>query len=359
MKIFITLSMLFFAFSFNELEAAKILVDQTSSQYTTINSAINAATSGDTIIVYPGTYSGFNTSVSKNLTIIGTSPLGTDGNIGTNGSTIINSNVSFSNSNYTIRLMNFYFNGAEINITADSGAVNFNVIKYATLEVNSVNSFEILDNFFENNSSNQDAIDVNNASNTTIAGNIIKTTSSSTSNEGIAIYGDNNLVTNNVIFGYYYGVFITSSSNSIVINNIIYDSYNYAIYCSVSSQTNVIANNCQYSSPGGFVISPSTQDGGGNLDDVNPDFTSIGSTYSFGSSDLTLLPGSPCIDSGNSLLTDIDGTASDMGVYGGISPFNPNFIKFLPEIVTLGVTPVIVAPGGDVTVSGSAKTIGQ
>lgn len=357
MKLIITSFTLFLAICLQTVEAAKILVDQTSSQYTTLTQAISAATSGDTIIVYPGTYSGFTTSVSKNLTIIGTNPLGNDGNIGSAGSTIFSSGIIYSNSNNYFRFMNCYVQGS-IDVTANTGSVNYNIVQNGEVEINNAQTFEVLNNFVDN-SSGVDAIDVNNSSNVTVAGNIIKTTSSSSSGEGIAITGDNNLVTNNVVFGYYYAIFFTSSSNSIVINNIIYDAYQYAIYCSVSSQTNVIANNCQYSSPSGFVISPATQDGGGNLNNVDPNFTTLNTTFQFGSSNLTLLPGSPCIDSGNALLTDIDGSASDMGVYGGISPFNSEFIKFLPEIVALGVTPVIVAPGGNVTVSGSAKTIGQ
>ncbi|MCC7430632.1 right-handed parallel beta-helix repeat-containing protein [bacterium] len=352
MKKNITIACLLLAFVLNQAKATKLLVDATSSNYTTISAAISAATSGDTIIVYPGTYSGFSSSAAKSLTIIGTNPLGTDGAVGTSGSTTISSGITLNNSSSTFRIMNCYI-PANITITAASGVFNYNVVS-GTLGISISSSFDVLGNYFNNGSAN--GIDAS-GSNITIASNIVQTSTSS-SYYGISISGNNNLVANNSVFKYYYGIYITSSTNSLVLNNIGYNSAGYAIYCNVSSQTNVIANNCYYSGQGNYIY-PASQNGGGNLSNVNPLFTTFSTSFGWGTTDLTLQPSSPCINSGNALLTDVDGSASDMGIYGGISPFDKNFIVFLPKITSLGVTPVIVAPNGDVTVTGTAQTVGQ
>jgi len=54
------------------LGATTIIVDQNGGgQFTTIQAAINAASSGDTVKVWPGTYSSEQVNLNKNITLMG------------------------------------------------------------------------------------------------------------------------------------------------------------------------------------------------------------------------------------------------------------------------------------------------
>ena len=61
----------------------------------------------------------------------------------------------------------------------------------------------------------------------------------------------------------------------------------------------------------------------GNYENI-PDQTGLNGNISKdptfkGDGSFHLVPGSPCTDSGDTVIIDIDGTRSDMGIYGGPS----------------------------------------
>jgi len=97
-----------------------------------------------------------------------------------------------------------------------------------------------------------------------------------------------------------YGVF----ENNLVIHSVRWAMWNYSI-----RQNPLVPDYCLFWDYEFLTnAEPSFQFGAHNLFDVDPLFENEG---------YTLSQNSPCIDSGNPNITDLDGTRSDMGAYGG------------------------------------------
>lgn len=72
----------------------------------------------------------------------------------------------------------------------------------------------------------------------------------------------------------------------------------------------------------------------------------VSNNYQFGVSDLHLAAGAngdPCRDTGDPNLLDLDGTRSDMGIYGGPTFFIDSGAPFYPFVSSLTVPPSITA----------------
>ena len=74
-------------------------------------------------------------------------------------------------------------------------------------------------------------------------------------------------------------------------------------------------------------------------------------SYSDSTSNLQLRPGSPLIDAGNPFILDLDGSRSDIGVYGGSKPFIPRGLPDYPFVVDMLVSPQVIDAGVDVNAS--------
>jgi len=78
-------------------------------------------------------------------------------------------------------------------------------------------------------------------------------------------------------------------------------------------------------------------------------------TYIEGTSNLHLVGGSPCIDSGSPSILDLDNSRSDMGIFGGPRPMVANGVPAFPFTINMSVTPNLITVGDSVTVSSSGR----
>ena len=242
--------------------------------YSTIGAAIENASNGDIIFIYPGTYRE-NVVVDRSVSVIGYDAQ----NVVVDGSghgkvfEVVAGNVRICN--LTIRYAGNEGdnNDAEIYINSDNNIIENNLIAHSFGDSNTACIY--LDtcsgNIIRNNSikGNYFGIDVYQSSQNTIYGNHISQqvgfgggihiSARSTSNEinnnvmegkgntkdvvGIGIFGDKNSVANNEIHGYSRGIdaWLAGSENNISGNNI----YNngYGIYMGYDFASNRIAGN--------------------------------------------------------------------------------------------------------------------
>jgi hypothetical protein len=287
--------------------AATICVNKTGEGgcYTAIQSAINAATYGDTVKVAQGSYSGNLTISGKNIKLIGGDPSSTT--IQGTSSVITISGVYSSGSN-EVEIAGFsIIGGANYGIYLNSDSVkakihnnlivNNTIGIYATLD----SQADIYNNVIAYNS-----------------GDGIDTTSGGTSSPILTV--SNNIITSNVGFG-------------IDDNYGIVTAFNNNLCCNTGGTSDGIA------SVTGTITDP-------------PDFLNAGS----GNYRLATL--SPSINKGRPIAADNDpdGTRNDQGAYGG--PFAAAFWPYPtggPVITELSVTPSSVPQGGTITIRATGE----
>lgn len=205
--------------------AATIDVCLSGCAYSSIQSAINASNTGDTILVQSGTYSE-NVNVTKKLTLrgIGNPVVNTDG--GGSGITLSANGITLEGFTVT-----------------ESGGITISASNNNTLIGNKVynNSGGI---FLDQSSSNM--LSGNNVSynyatgielssysdNNTLIGNIVSSTIPVywSSGHGIILAGSNNNLTGNNVSNNIYGIFLPSSGKNILKNNIMNENrYNFGL----------------------------------------------------------------------------------------------------------------------------------
>ncbi len=196
-------------FNFNEVSGATLYVGSTST-YKTIQSAIDGAGPGDTVIVDNGTYYESVTVDKANIILIGNS---------TSDCKIIHNHVGSSDSDYA----------AAINVTAGGVRITgFNI--------------SVSGSYTHGIRLNKTA-----SSNSNILGNNITTTGGN--GHGIFIYISNNSIIkdNNIITEgrSAYGIYVYSSLNNKILNNTISNSglLGYGIFLFSSSKNNNLSNN--------------------------------------------------------------------------------------------------------------------
>lgn len=320
--------------------------------YTSIQSAINAAVNGDTVLVEPGTY--FENINFRGKHIVVTSRFYVSNDLSYIASTIINGSTPVnpdsasvviigSGADSTTVLQGFkitggtgtkwtdehaagvYREGGGILIALSSPIVRFNIItNNNSMNITGVSGTggggirmgdgkpSILNNIIMNNTGRYGAGIVLNYTGATVKNNIIYGNSmSSTYSSGSAIWANNilgsnkNLIENNTIMGNSAlngtaGILSLYSANLTVRNNIIWG--------------NTSPGNSQILLSGGGLVTATYNDvqngytGAGNIN-VYPQFTD---------SNFVLINGSPCIDTGDS-----------SAVYNDpFDPGNPTFAKF-------------------------------
>jgi hypothetical protein len=269
------------------------------AQFTDLQTAINAATAGDTLYVSGSSTNYGDIVIDKQLVLMGTgfnpqkefpfvSSFGQiDFQMGSSGSII--SGFNFSNN----------VNGA--------GANNIQ-IRRCTFQVIYVTGTNwLIENNFVNSS-----IQCGNSFNLVINNNFI---SGQINNSSLP----NFILSNNLFFTAGGGILLNSITNANIVNNIFYGAHTGGVSNSVFNN-NLTFNSLQNTLPYG------TNTGSGNIANQDPQFTTIQTlNYTFSAfDDYRLLSTSPGHNAGT------DGT--DIGPFGGSSPFPSSPIGGEPKI---------------------------
>jgi hypothetical protein len=153
----------------------------------------------------------------------------------------------------------------------------------------------------------------------------------------------------NCVFLNYQNLFsmATGAQPVIAINNVFYD-----WGASPTFGTYPPASTFDYNASSGPAVPGTNGIALGANPFVNYDGTA---NYVIGTSDLHLVGGSGLINTGNPGLTDIDGSRSDFGVYGGPHPLVDNGVPNYPWAVNIQLSPNVVGQGTPV----NATAIGR
>ncbi|MBN2745470.1 MAG: hypothetical protein JXR34_02005 [Bacteroidales bacterium] len=311
-----------------------INANRPAGYYSSLPAAINAASVGDTLFIYPSNVSYGNVTLTKRLHLFG---FGFNG--ATNGvshiSTITMDTTTTPNSSPSgssiYGLTIDYFNTSKANINNIVLAGNY--FRYGQIQV-STNSYgwHIKNNLIAT------SIDVNNATNVLISNNIF--------DNAYGIYYSNSstvTILNNIFFNwyYFYNVFNATVSNNIFLCVTNPNQNQMA--------NNVFTNNLSYRSASEqFNLPPTGNTGTGNLSNQNPLFVNGTTSGSFDyTKDYHLTASSPAKNAGT------DGT--DIGPYGGTNPFVWGGAITIPQITEMVITNPVVNQGTNITVKVKAK----
>jgi len=317
--------------------AAVLTVDNNANsagQYTNLQTAINAASDGDTIYVSGSTANYGDATIRKRLTLFGTgyNPLKQQPLVSAVSTLYLDTLISVSGASGTV-IAGFSMNGINHNYGAKNTRVERNHI-YSTIGLNAGSANCIIrHNMFNGN------ISINNATSVLIENNIIHHNTIYYSNQPSVIIS-HNLFMGNIGTGLY-SLFQISSAT--VINNIFWG----ASPLGNSVNSNVLNNNLTFQTPNDAIPGGSNS-GSGNLVSTNPQFVnapSPGISYSY---DYNLAAASAANNAGT------DGT--DLGVYGGANTLpNLSGMPPIPQITEMNIGTPVIAPGSNLGVSFKAK----
>jgi len=195
--------------------------DDGGADYTSIQEAINAATSGDIIYVYSGTYYE-NIVISKNITLVGENEDTTVIDGGGNGHTIDVDGQRFNE-------IKFYISGFTIR---NAGRKGNDCIALSFVNAGKINGNKI------SNSVLSDGIQMDHCSGVTISDNLIN---NNAKGAGISlILSENNIIHDNIIKNNYMGIYIYyySNNNQLYSNTITENDYGICISQEIKSSGN-------------------------------------------------------------------------------------------------------------------------
>ena len=323
--------------------------------YTTLQSAYDAAVSGDTLYIIPSSTSYGDLNIAKPITIFGggfypdtdtkyTSEVGAL-NINAGASNLLLSGLKIGDLRLAYEAVTFSLNTIRVthcNIdqvgVAESGS-----------NIRSIDSLVFINNVFGNTGGGNITggyVDLvksgNDVSKTYFYNNIFV---GSTGTAG-TVSADTAYFYNNLFFGQSAtgGSTAFAETNSNIFRNNIF--FGRAPSATTTLTNNTFNFNLSSDSTFSAIIGVSGNSGGSNFNYTDPAFVQVitGTTYDF-TFDLSIAVGSPAKDSGS------DGT--DLGPAGGLYPFDPTGT---PLPVITGVTlPSIVVQGNDISISISGK----
>jgi parallel beta-helix repeat protein len=203
------------------VEAGTIIVDKSGGgDYTTIQAAIDAASSGDTICVWSGSYSE-RIVINKAINLIGNS----------SSNTTINGGYTLDVITVTSDWVNI--TGFEIINCGSSGFPNFD----SGIELYNINNTHIYKNEIMNCTL---GINIVNSDQNIIENNYIKPITGWRENI-LMTNSDYNKISNNSLFNNWYGIRFTQSEHNIVDNN-HFEQNKYGIYASLSNNNHITNN---------------------------------------------------------------------------------------------------------------------
>lgn len=290
-------------FSLTFIFGATITVDQAGSGYTTISSAIDAASSNDTVYVKSGFYIE-KVNINKQITLLGA---------GYETTTIQDAShaLYISSSNVKVNGFTFYSSGENTVYVGSSDFVISNCV---------IDGIGTKASLYNNASGN---VTVNNC--------VFRDTDQGVWQSSGTININNCLFYNTSS----YAIYLNSSSGTIYCFNSIFINNNVGWYGngSKNSYYNNYYNNSSYN----ITL------GTGDIT-TDPKFTNIAAGY-------TLQSDSPCKDAGNPnpAYNDLDGSVNDIGLYGGANTWSsgPVISGFSASSTTVnqGTTITIQATG--------------
>ncbi len=288
-------------------------------QYSTLQAAHDAASSGDILQVMPSNTPYQGIVVSKTLKIIGVGwqPEGYDGI--TIKNTTINGTMEFTTDAANSKLEGF---GGEfgIDINCSSLVCKKNQLGKAIIRDQCTNLL-----FSQNLITSYESIPIYNF-------------------ELSSFYFSNNII---VSLSNIYGsgsAFLNINGNTVITNNLICKKGNLYLEIGVNFNGNP--------SLSGNIFCSGTQQAAYYLNS-----NIIGNSSIYDVDTYHLIPGSPAIDAGNpnTAYNDLDGTRNDIGAYGGPTPFVDGGITGLPTITEFQ-GPMTVTPREDLQLQIKAKT---
>lgn len=275
-SIIMILILSFFILIQNPVDAAVLTVSAGSTNYSSIQDAVNAASEGDTIQVYPGTYNE-NIYVNKQLTIIST-----DGASVTNIIASVHyhafkvdaNNVTISGFNVSGATGGYYTAGIYLKNSSNSKLANNTVANNSygiILETSSNNTLN--DNHLSSNSYGiflRDSCDNNTLSNNTASGNdgggihlyrssyntLINNTALGNNGFGIQLYQSSDystLIGNTASHNTIKGIVLFYSSNDTLIGNTVVNNTHYGIYLGYSGNNTLTDNNATDNNAGIYL----------------------------------------------------------------------------------------------------------
>ena len=301
--------------------------------------AIDNATAGDTIYVYPSSTSYGNITVTKKLYFFGAGYSGSAstsyesalGNVALDTTTSPSSNPSGS------CFMGFkigYFTANKQNIT--------NITLYGNFLANTISLSSNCNNWLIGNNHLISDLNINNSGSIIISNNVIVSGNINNSTAPSVV------ITNNLFFRFGYSTTMSNITNATISNNI----FLVQSTPNLSSLGNcVFLNNLTwFSSTQFFTLPGSGNSGSGNINNTQPVFA--GGTYDNTNFISTvnyyqLASGSPGKSAGT------DGT--DVGIYGGTNPFVWQTAASIPRITNMTITNPVINQATPINVKVKAK----
>ncbi|MEY3397829.1 MAG: hypothetical protein RL220_423 [Bacteroidota bacterium] len=322
-----------------------------AADFSSLTDAISAASSGDTIYLYPGTNSYGNITLNKQLFI-----LGTGHKVDYTTMTPLVGAITFTNGSTgtVIKGIRMWY------ITTPSG-ITSNDVLISGCEIAAQNPFSLTGDAIMNawiiegcvvwNQSNGMAFNGPNVQNWILRNNIINLTSGS--GEFIK-YATNMLVENNILIqtGSSAGnsIFGPQCTGVTFRDNIVYYTISIPLANTMGSCTScILENNITYSPNTTLANLPGT-----NQNNTDPVFVNVPSSnpeFSY-TKDFHLAAGSPAIGSGTA--------GDDIGVFGGIHAFRPEgWSNTMPRVGNLIPLNNSAPPGGQLLFNLKAGSAGN
>ena len=317
-----------FLFAASSYAAVHTVSNMTPSpgQYNTVNAAIAAASTGDTIYIHGSSFNYNSATLNKQLTLIGT------------GHQVPNQNPLTSDVDY------IYFGSG----SSGSRIIGLNIY------------------YMENNASNLTNISISrcriryqikwhyNTQGWTLDGNLFDYSAACLNAQHV---DHDNMTIRNNIFNGQITAFNASGNNTnlVIVNNIFLNPSNafadvrYAyIYNNIFYRANPGNNttSCDWQGNLSYQCGNNAFPGGVNQANVDPmfvNFPAAGSYFSY-VHDFHFQPGSPAINAGN------DGL--DLGVYGGLGDYEQGGVPAIPQVRSFTISGSnVVAPGGTININ--------
>lgn len=303
-------------------------------QYTSVNTAIAAASAGDTIYITGSPYNYNSFTISKKLTIIGTGwePRST------NGTVSLVDNINFSGSPEGSAIIGLDLNQITIDQPFSGLLISRNKFRYRLIWNANINNVTIEGNWFDYGG-NTNCIETSSTSYTVynlyIRNNVIDGRCYISSNYGLSnIYLNNNIFIGNGSENAFYNVGSANASNNVF----------FGRDASSGISNSTIQNNITFGNSDNSIVSSSNTLINNQINS-DPLFESalIGSYTT--AQNYRLLTGSPAINAGT------DG--SNIGLSGGDGYFETNGVPGIPQMNSLQlISPANgqVNPGGTIQV---------